>query len=199
MEGRYTPFPQSGKLQKKNKIFPKHKVNPCVRKPCTFLQLILKSPQAAARPQGGSGFQKPLCCPAKASPCCPQRELMGPKFLVARACWDESRPQFLNGNILKQLLGVNPNPHSVWHQTRPVTTLPQIFPLQDGFHWGGAVDYMKLLQTLEKDWVTVFKAFCPLKIFSQTFCYGGGETSFSGPLWTFCTCKHSLQRQENSD
>lgn len=62
---------------------------------------------------------------------------MGPKFLVARARYDESRPQFLNGNILKQLLGVNPNPHSVWHQTRPVTTLPQIFPLQDGFHWGG--------------------------------------------------------------
>lgn len=39
---------------------------------------------------------------------------------------DKSHPQFLSGNVWKQLLGVNSNPHSV---CSPLTTLPQTFHL----------------------------------------------------------------------
>lgn len=42
------PFP-SQENNRKNKIFSKHEVNPCARKPSTFLQLILKVPSGGCQ------------------------------------------------------------------------------------------------------------------------------------------------------
>lgn len=63
------PFPSVRKITEKKKAAPQQEAPACVKKPSTYLHLLLKSLQAAARPQGGGRSQTCLRCL--------QRELIG--------------------------------------------------------------------------------------------------------------------------
>lgn len=122
-----------------------------VRKPLTFLQLILKPLWSAARWQGGGGTPRTHLC-------CLSRELRALADLVnisdAPISRPEPHPVLLNGNTLKHPLRVNSGPCSIWCQTPPLTTLPPM---------SGAVDYMKFLKALERVWIIGFEVPSALK------------------------------------